>query len=348
MPLKPITIIGGGLAGLTLGIGLRQQSIPVQICETGSYPRHRVCGEFISGRGQDTLRQLGLFQPILASGALAAKTASFFWRTKRFPPRALPQTALCVSRFTLDALLAKTFVELGGHLRCRTRWTRSDGAPLEGIVRARGRRAANHTQSWRWFGVKAHARSVPLQADLELHAHEDGYVGLCRLPEGETNVCGLFRHRTGTNDAPKAVVERLAGPEGSILHQRLSDAEWDQESFCTVGGLSFDLGRAVYSGEFCIGDTVTMIPPFTGNGMSMALESAELALPELLSWSRGEIQWETAWQTTAKTLDAAFARRLWWANLVQKTLFCPVARICLFPLGLRLEACWQFFFERTR
>ena len=56
---KPITIIGGGLAGLTLGIGLRQREVPVTIWEAGNYPRHRVCGEFISGNGQAVLERLG-------------------------------------------------------------------------------------------------------------------------------------------------------------------------------------------------------------------------------------------------------------------------------------------------
>ena len=53
--MKPITIVGGGLAGLTLGIGLRQRGVPVTIWEAGRYPRHRVCGEFISGNGQAVL-----------------------------------------------------------------------------------------------------------------------------------------------------------------------------------------------------------------------------------------------------------------------------------------------------
>ena len=64
MAAKPITIVGGGLAGLTLGIGLRRRGVPVTVWEAGHYPRHRVCGEFISGRGQETLSRLGLREVI--------------------------------------------------------------------------------------------------------------------------------------------------------------------------------------------------------------------------------------------------------------------------------------------
>ena len=62
---KPITIVGGGLAGLTLGIGLRQRGVPVTIQEVGNYPRHRVCGEFICGRGLEVLRELGLHEKFI-------------------------------------------------------------------------------------------------------------------------------------------------------------------------------------------------------------------------------------------------------------------------------------------
>ena len=38
-----------------------------------------------------------------------------------------------------------------------------------------------------------------------------------------------------------------------------------------------DPQRAAARAECCIGDAITMIPPVTGNGMSMAFESAEMA-----------------------------------------------------------------------
>src|SRR5208337_2410208 len=103
--MKPITISGGGLAGLTLGIGLRQHGVPVTLREAGHYPRHRVCGEFISGRGQKTLARLGLGNLIERAGAVDADTAAFFSATRTTGPRPLPARAICLSRFALDAAL---------------------------------------------------------------------------------------------------------------------------------------------------------------------------------------------------------------------------------------------------
>ena len=57
---KEITIAGGGLAGLSLAVALRLRGVPVTVLEAGHYPRHRVCGEFISGVSTETLDFLGI------------------------------------------------------------------------------------------------------------------------------------------------------------------------------------------------------------------------------------------------------------------------------------------------
>src|ERR1017187_3130841 len=209
---KSITIVGGGLAGLTLGIGLLQRGVRVTICETGNYPRHRVCGEFISGRGQATLARLGLREMLDRAGAVSARTTAFFSTAKSTSPRPLPSAALCLSRFTLDAALAEKFRELGGELREGDRFARDF---TEGIVRATARRARTEAGGSRWFGLKIHARNVPLAADLEMHVSPRGYVGLCKLNGGEVNVCGLFRKRGGESVGPQNRRELLRGPTRS-------------------------------------------------------------------------------------------------------------------------------------
>src|ERR1035437_10008022 len=114
--MKSITIVGGGLAGLTLGIGLRQRGVPATLWEAGHYPRHRVCGEFICGRGQETLARLGLRDWLERAGAVGADTAAFFSATQSTGPRPLPSRAICLLRFSLDATLAEKLRELGAGL----------------------------------------------------------------------------------------------------------------------------------------------------------------------------------------------------------------------------------------
>jgi len=346
MAAKPITIVGGGLAGLTLGIGLRQHGVPVTVWEAGHYPRHRVCGEFISGRGQETLARLGLRELLERAGAVNAATAAFFSATQSAPPRALPARAICLSRFTMDHALAVEFRRLGGELLEGQR--RRDGDFGEGIVRATGRRAEAGENGSRWFGLKAHARNVGLTADLEMHVSPRGYVGLCRVNDGAVNVCGLFRRRAGEGQTPQNWREWLCGPAGSPLNQRLAAAAFDESSFCAVAGISLRPQRAAARTECCVGDTITMIPPVTGNGMSMAFESAGMAIEPLAAWSRGEMAWAGTRQALARRCDTAFARRLAWAKWLQRMMLTPSLHGVLVRFISRSDWFWRAAFERTR
>ena len=343
---KSITIVGGGLAGLTLGIGLRQGGVPVTLLEAGHYPRHRVCGEFISGLGLESLARLGLRELLERAGAVTASTAAFFSPTRSALPRHLPAGAMCLSRFVLDAALAEHFRSLGGELLVGKR------APVEnigeGIVRATGRRAQMDENGARWFGLKIHARTVALAAGLEMHVSPLGYVGLCKINGDEVNVCGLFRKRAGEDTAAKNRRDLLRGQPGSPLHQRLALAEFDEDSFCAVAGLSLRPQQAAARAEVCIGDAITMIPPVTSNGMSMAFESAEIAIASLAAWSRGETSWAETRQKIARDCDTAFARRLAWAKWLQRLILTPWLQNPLVSLAARSNWFWQAAFERTR
>jgi menaquinone-9 beta-reductase len=343
--LRPITIVGGGLAGLTLGLGLRREGIPATVIEAGVYPRHRVCGEFISGRGLQVLEQLGLRETLGRAGAIEARTAAFFSGPARSPVRPIAPAALCLSRFTLDALLAAEFQRLGGELQAHERWRDGFG---EGIVRATGRRPQALERGWRWFGIKAHARRLPLQADLEMHVAPDGYVGLCRLGGSEVNVCGLFRRRPTRGALAVDELGWLRGPPGTVLHERLAHADFEADSICAIAGLSLTPRSAAHQAECSIGDALTMIPPVTGNGMSMAFESAALATAPLAAYSRGQIGWPQAHQAVARACDERFTRRLRWARFLQWLILISAPWRPCGSLVMGSDALWRFLFTKTR
>ena len=343
---RSIQIVGGGLAGLALGIGLRRQEIPVTIFEAGHYPRHRVCGEFISGRGQASLARLDLDHVLESAGAIRATTAAFFTTSLSTPPQPLPASAICISRFILDAALVKQFEMAGGKLISGHRW--ADDTSQEGVVRAMGRSPPSNSGGDHWFGLKIHARNTPLTADLEMHMAPHGYVGLCRLAGDEVNVCGLFRRRPGEHFTTQQSLAWLHGLAGSPLQKRLATAEFDQASLCSVAGLSMRPHSAAAHSEICVGDAITMIPPVTGNGMSMAFESAELAIKPVAAWSRGEMTWDQAHQTIAQHCDRQFASRLKWAKWMQRLLLMPALQNPVITLLSRHEWLWRKVFELTR
>ncbi|HWL52567.1 MAG TPA: hypothetical protein VNQ90_09035 [Chthoniobacteraceae bacterium] len=354
--------MGGGLAGLTLGIALRQRAVAVELREALGYPRHRVCGEFICGRGLGSLQRLGLLPLLYEAGGRPARSFALFMAASTLPPRDLPSCrpagegmaalpgAFCVSRWTLDALLAAEFERLGGVIR-RERHPLAEGGGLkptpEGVVDATGRKLAPKGalaggKRWRWTGIKAHVRHLPLVADLELHFGRDAYVGLCRLARDEVNVCGLFRHDSALARLADNWRRKLAQPPS--LSVRLKEAQWVEGSFCAVSGLDF---RPVAT-PCRIGDALGMLPPFTGNGMSAAFESAELAVAPLAAYALGRQSWEEACRCIGSASRKRFGLRRFWGRLIHPMLFHPAARGTLFGVIERFPFLAGSVFRATR
>ncbi|MGH7973077.1 MAG: hypothetical protein ACREIC_30535, partial [Limisphaerales bacterium] len=206
---------------------------------------------------------------------------------------------------------------------------------------------------------------VTLTADLEMHSLPNGYIGILRLGGNEVNVCGLLRRlgndpsanarvqarpsacSTGTAARTLAWKARLCGPAGSPLYRRLSRAEFDVDSFCSVAGLCLEPQTEPLQGECRIGDALTMTPPVTGNGMSMAFEAAAMAVEPLAAYSRGALSWGQARTALAHACQKAFASRLAWARRLQWLMFAPLPRPFAGPL-LNSGLLWRTLVTKTR
>ncbi len=338
-----VEIVGGGLAGLSLARALRRAGVEVVVDEAGQYPRHRVCGEFITGLDAETIDRLDL-APIL-SGALRHTEVTWFIGGRAARTEQLPAPALGLSRYALDARLAERFVAEGGCLRTGVRVS---DEPAPGRVYATGRRRAASD----WIGLKIHARAIPLARDLEFHLGENAYVGLSRVEDGVTNVCGLFRRqrpadKTGAPTlAPAAVGPPDPGNAGerrgqesppyhvlfeyldtcglAELAARLRAADIDADSFCAVAALPFgDTGSAAPIDRICLGDAFAMIPPFTGNGMAMAFQSAAVALGPLRQFAHDRATWDETCRATQRALRGRFRVRLASADALHSFLLRP-------------------------
>jgi flavin-dependent dehydrogenase len=315
MNARRIEIVGGGLAGLSLGIALRRASVPVTLHEAGDYPRHRVCGEFISGLEPATIDRLGLHSAL----ADALQHSEVAWSIGDRGPQMqqLPSPALGLSRHLLDARLAQVFVAAGGELLTRSRVTERANVP--GRIFAHGRRRATES---RWLGLKVHVRGLSLTRELEMHLGEDCYVGLARIEDDTVNVCGLFRRRALGGRGADLLRAYLRAARLRRLEERLGRAEIVADSFCAVAALGFD--RRMMPGErICLGDANAMIPPFTGNGMAMAFQSAEIALDPLIAFAHGKADWTQTCTVTNAALRRRFRVRLASASALHPFLLRP-------------------------
>lgn len=321
----PLEIIGGGPAGLAAGILLRQQGVPVHIHEASSYPRHRVCGEFLCGLEPSLVSRLGLND--VFRRATVNRSCVWMGREGRILHRAsLPDPVFGLSRVAMDSAMAAEFGRLGGHLVTSSRAARE---PAEARVLACGRPVSSGA---RWGGLKAHFDGLELLSDLEIHLGDGGYVGLAGIECGQVNACGLFPASAFSEERVPAH-GRLAAACRAIglpaLAARLGSAVLHPDS--VVGCTRFVPGwqRQTDPRALAIGDALAIIPPFTGNGMTMAIEAAVAVTGPLVGYARGAADWTATVRMARALLHERFAGRLRTAGWLQPMLVHPAAQSLL-------------------
>ncbi len=313
--MKEITIVGGGLAGLALGLGLRKRGVPVHILEGGTYPQHKVCGEFICGVDDEVLNELGVLDSM--EDALEHRSMRWWIGESKVLEKQMPQVARGISRHVLDHRLVQNFQHKGGRLTSGIRVRNL--SHREGLVLASGKAK---TQGKKWIGLKSHYTLDDVDG-LEMHVGTSGYVGVCRVDECTVNVCGLFR----VNSELKGKDIILKYLESNGLHElslRLRRATQNQASFVATAG--FNLGKQDQKYGVRVGDAINLIPPFTGNGMSMALESSYLLLPLLQRYAEGTLSWTELELEYRLRAEEYFSMRMTLATHLHPLLFNRFSR----------------------
>jgi flavin-dependent dehydrogenase len=301
-----VLVLGGGVAGCASAIALARKGRQVTLIEREPTPRHKVCGEFLSGEALEDLRALGIDVVSLGAVPINYVRLAAAMHAAEAP---LPFPAASLTRKVLDtALIAEAIaagvrLERGRSVQALARtasnaWqaTLDDGTTYEAPtaflatgkhdLRGHGRPKDPH----RWVGFKMYYRlSAAQTADLadasELTLYSGGYGGIQPVEDGITNFCCVVQRRYFAR-AGLRWEGLLAKMQQDCPHlaMRLGGAEPLLDKPITITHIPYGyIRRATEDGLYCIGDQAAVIPSFTGDGISIALHTARRAAAAYLA-----------------------------------------------------------------
>jgi menaquinone-9 beta-reductase len=301
-----VLILGGGVAGCAASIALARKGRSVTMIEREPAPRHKVCGEFLSGEALEDLHALGI--DVASLGAVPINYVRLA-AARRAATAPLPFPAKSLTRKALDtaliaaAIAAGVHIERGRSVQSLSRATANlwqakvdDGTIYEaptaflatGKHDLRGHSRPKDPQQW--IGFKMYYRlSAAQTADLgeasELTLYSGGYGGIQPVEDGMTNFCCVVQRRYFAR-AGLRWDGLLAQMQQDCPHlaMRLEGAEPLLDKPITITHIPYGyLRRATEDGLYCIGDQAAVIPSFTGDGISIALHTARRAAAAYLA-----------------------------------------------------------------
>ncbi|MCB1503046.1 MAG: FAD-dependent monooxygenase [Bauldia sp.] len=286
--------VGGGLAGAVFATVLAERGARVLLLERTREPTLKVCGDFLSAEAIGLLDGVGIDTG--AMGATSVERASFV-SGARAAEVTLPFTAAGLSRLILDEALLLRAAEAGAIIE---RGVTVGGLAPDGdghvVVEAGGRRfrapavalATGKHNLRGWPRDQGSVTAFKMQFELGAAARADlagrvrmvlfdgGYLGACLVEGDRATLCWqLDRAALSRFGADwRGQLDGIAAGS-NLLGDLLLGAVPLSGRPAAVAGLPFGYLRSggIARGVYPIGDQLAVIPPFTGDGTSIALAS---------------------------------------------------------------------------
>lgn len=302
MERERVLIIGGGLAGLTLAIHLARYNILATVIEKDGYPKHRVCGEYISNEVVPFLKSIEAYPSDYSPAEIGRFQLSSTRGKSAFMP--LDLGGFGISRFTLDLFLYEQAVRLGVQfvLHCtvtdvklkdeKYHVTLSDNRKLEMdlVIGAHGKRSKLDAGLNRAFmkhrspyvGVKYHIKTDFPKDLIALHNFNGGYCGVSHVENDVVNFCYLVERDKVKQAGSIAAFEEDVMARNPLLQDIFQNSQRLFERPLVINEVSFEPKQPIENDILMVGDAAGMITPLCGNGMAMAIRSAKIAGDEIV------------------------------------------------------------------
>ncbi|SDF02961.1 NAD(P)/FAD-dependent oxidoreductase [Cellulophaga baltica] len=359
-------IIGGGLAGLTAAIHLTQSNHRVLVFEKQKYPRHKVCGEYVSNEIVPYLNKLG----ISLSEAVAINTLQFSTIQGNTLTTKLPLGGIGISRYALDYTLYTKALELeitfvfegvnSAILKSDIFYIETDSGKkftAKTALGAFGKRSNMDKHLQRsfmdkkssWLGVKAHYELPDFPDNLvALHNFKGGYGGLSKTETGAINFCYLANYKSFKKEKDIHSFNSKVISENPFLQAFLKDATTIFDQPLSIAQISFEKKEAVENHLLMCGDSAGLIHPLCGNGMAMAIHSAKIASELLTVYLNAPSPNRKLLEVTyKKQWNKAFKHRLWMGRKLQWLLLHDRVSNITMKIVARSPRILQLLIKRT-
>jgi flavin-dependent dehydrogenase len=325
-----VIIVGGGLAGLSSAIHLSKHNLKVLLIEKNSYPKHKVCGEYISNEVLPYLNYLEI--DVFALGAQKINRFEISTPKNKLLKSDLTLGGFGISRYVLDhALYEKAKIEsvktiqdaviniqfLNDEFSVTTKKNSTFKSRV--VVGAYGKRSTIDITLDRNFikkkspflAVKTHVKGDFPNDLVALHNFKGGYCGVSKVENGLINLCYItdfeaFKAYKDIDEFQEKVVFK-----NTFLKSIFNNATPVFEKPLTISQISFSSKSPVENHIIMCGDTAGMIHPLCGNGMSMAIRSSQIASHLIIDYLQGKIVSRVAFEKAyQKSWNNEFKTRL--------------------------------------